>query len=51
MSHAQAVEALETDVRDVPINLRARFVQDSRPESFPGRKVSAPDAGSGESNG
>jgi len=35
MSHAQATEALETDVRDLQLNLRSRFVQDSGPRSFP----------------
>ncbi len=29
MSHAQATEALDTDVRDVQLNLRARLAQDS----------------------
>ena len=38
------------DVRDVQIDLRARLVQDSTPAAFPGRKISANDAGSGESN-
>jgi RNA polymerase sigma-70 factor, ECF subfamily len=50
MSYAQATEALETDVRDVQIDLRSRLVQDSTPATFPGRKVPANDAGSGESN-
>jgi RNA polymerase sigma-70 factor (ECF subfamily) len=35
LSHAQAAEALETDVRDLQLNLRSRFVQDSGPRSFP----------------
>jgi len=45
MSHAQAKEALETDVRDVQLDLRARLAQDSGPKAFPGAKVSAPGAG------
>jgi RNA polymerase sigma-70 factor (ECF subfamily) len=46
MSHAQAKEALETDVRDVQLDLRARLAtQDSGPKAFPGGKVSAPGAG------
>jgi RNA polymerase sigma-70 factor (ECF subfamily) len=36
MSHAQAVEALETDVRDLRVDLRARLTQDSRIQTFPG---------------
>lgn len=36
MSHAQAVEALETDVRDLQVDLRARLTQDSRLQAFPG---------------
>ncbi len=45
MSHAQAVEALETDVRDVQLDLRQRLMQDSGKEPFSIRKVSAKDAG------
>ena len=45
MSHAQAKEALETDVRDLKLDLRARLAQDSGAKAFPGRKVSAPGAG------
>ncbi|MFI5113679.1 MAG: RNA polymerase sigma factor [Terriglobales bacterium] len=45
MSHAQAAETLETDVRDVQLDLRARLLQDSHPRAFPGGKVSAKDAG------
>ncbi len=45
MSHAQAKEALETDVRDVQLDLRARLAQDSGAKAFPGGKVSAQDAG------
>lgn len=41
MSHAQAAEALETDVRDLRLNLRSRLTQDSGPQAFPGGKVSA----------
>lgn len=46
MSHAQATEALATDVRDIQLDLRARLMQDSRPPTFSIRKVSAKDAGS-----
>ena len=35
LSHAQAAAALEADVRDLQLNLRSRFVQDSGPRSFP----------------
>jgi RNA polymerase sigma-70 factor, ECF subfamily len=45
MSHAQAKEALETDVRDLQLDLRARLTQDSAAKAFPGGKVSAPGAG------
>jgi len=45
MSHAQAKEALETDVRDVQLDLRARLAQDSGAKTFPGRKVPASGAG------
>jgi RNA polymerase sigma-70 factor (ECF subfamily) len=45
MSHAQAVEALETDVRDVQLDLRKRLVQDSETKSFSIRKVPAKDTG------
>jgi len=47
MSHAQATEALETDVRDIRLNLRSRLTQDSGAKAFPGGrgKVPAPDAG------
>ena len=46
MSHAQATEALATDVRDVQLDLRGRLMQDSQTQSFSIRKVSAKDAGS-----
>lgn len=46
MSHAQATEALDTDVRDVQLDLRGRLMQDSKAQSFSMRKVSAKDAGS-----
>ena len=45
MSHAQAAEALETDVRDVTLDLRARLAQDPGPTTFHERKVPARDAG------
>jgi RNA polymerase sigma-70 factor, ECF subfamily len=51
MSHAQATEALETDVRDIQLNLRSRLTQDSQTNTFPdSRKVPAQDADDG-SNG
>ena len=34
MSHAQATEALETDVRDLQVDLRAHLTQDSRTTAF-----------------
>jgi RNA polymerase sigma-70 factor (ECF subfamily) len=46
MSHAQATEALDTDVRDVQLDIRGRLMQDSGAQSFSIRKVSAKDAGS-----
>ena len=46
MSHAQATEALDTDVRDNQLDLRARLTQDSKAQSFSTGKVSAKDAGS-----
>jgi len=45
MSHAQATEALETDVRDLQLNLRSRLTQDSGARTFPEGKVPAQDAG------
>src|SRR2546430_2526617 len=50
MSHAQATEALETDVRDLQLNLRSRLTQDSGAKPFPGRKVPAQDAGDGSAD-
>jgi len=47
MSHAQATEALETDVRDLGLNLRSRLTQDSGTKTFPEGKVPAQDAGEG----
>jgi RNA polymerase sigma-70 factor (ECF subfamily) len=47
MSHAQAKEAMETDVRDIELNLRSRLTQDSGVKTFPGRKLPAPNAGDG----
>ena len=46
MSRRQAEEALEVDVRDVSMNLRARLVQDSGTTPFRRRKEEAP-AGDG----
>jgi len=46
MSHAQAMEALETDVRDLQLNLRSRLAQDSGAKTFPEGKV--PAQGTGE---
>ncbi len=46
MSHAQAAEALEADVRDLQLNLRSRLTQDSGATTFPGSsKIPARDAG------
>jgi len=47
MSHAQAAEALETDVRDVGLNLRSRLTQDSASKTFPGSKLPAQDTSDG----
>jgi RNA polymerase sigma-70 factor (ECF subfamily) len=44
MSHAQATEALEADVRDFTLDLRSRLTQDSGSTTFPRRKVPAPDS-------
>lgn len=45
MSRDQAAEALDTDVRDLQVNLRSRLMQDSGVEAFPGGKVPAQDPG------
>ena len=50
MSHAQATEALETDVRDIQLNLRSRLAQDSGAKTFPERKVPAPGTGEGSAH-
>jgi RNA polymerase sigma-70 factor (ECF subfamily) len=50
MSHAQAAEALETDVRDIQLNLRSRLTQDSGVKTFPGSKLPAPDADHGSAD-
>jgi RNA polymerase sigma-70 factor (ECF subfamily) len=51
MSHAQAAEALETDVRDIRLNLRSRLTQDSGAKTFPGSsKIPAQDTGDGGSD-
>lgn len=47
MSRRQAEEALEVDVRDVSLNLRARLVQDSASPTFPSRKEAPAGDGSG----
>ena len=39
MSHAQATEALETDVRDLNVDLRSRLAQDSGTTTFPSSKA------------
>ena len=43
MSHAQATEALEADVRDITLDLRSRLMQDSDITTFSRRKVPAPE--------
>jgi RNA polymerase sigma-70 factor (ECF subfamily) len=43
MSHAQATEALETDVRDLNVDLRSRLAQDSGSTTFPSSKAPARD--------
>ncbi len=51
MSHAQAAEALETDVRDLQLNLRSRLAQDSGAKTFPGSgKLPARNTGKGRSD-
>ena len=50
MSHAQAAEALEADVRDVTVDLRSRLTQDSGSTTFPGGKVSAADTSDGSNH-
>jgi RNA polymerase sigma-70 factor, ECF subfamily len=45
MSHAQAAEALETDVRDLTLDLRSRLAQDSGLAPFHKRKVPARSTG------
>jgi RNA polymerase sigma-70 factor (ECF subfamily) len=50
MSHAQATEALDTDVRDLRLNLRSRLTQDSRAKAFPDGKLPAPRAGDGSTD-
>src|SRR6202140_1351664 len=47
MSHAQAAEALETDVRDLRLNLRSRLTQDSEAKTFPEGKAPTQDSGDG----
>jgi len=43
MSHAQAAEALEADVRDLSLDLRSRLAQDYGATTFPGSKGPALD--------
>ncbi len=50
MSHAQATEALATDVRDLQLNLRSRLAQDSGAKAFPEGKVPAPGPGEGSAH-
>jgi RNA polymerase sigma-70 factor (ECF subfamily) len=50
MSHAQAEEALETDVRDIRLNLRSRLTQDSEAKAFPGSNIPAQDTSDGGSD-
>lgn len=51
MSHAQASEALETDVRDLQLNLRASLTQDYGAKTFPdSRKVPAQETGDGSTD-
>lgn len=50
MSHAQATEALETDVRDLRLNLHSRLTQDSGAKPFPEGKVPAQDTGEGSTD-
>ncbi len=51
MSHAQATEALEADVRDLRLNLRSRLMQDSAATTFPdSRKIPARDTADGSTD-
>jgi RNA polymerase sigma-70 factor (ECF subfamily) len=50
MSHAQATETLEIDVRDMRLNLRSRLTQDSTAKTFPGGKVPTQDSGEGSTD-
>jgi RNA polymerase sigma-70 factor (ECF subfamily) len=51
LSHAQAAEVLEIDVRDIELNLRARLTQDSGAQTFHGSsKIPAQDTGEGSSD-
>jgi RNA polymerase sigma-70 factor (ECF subfamily) len=42
MSRRQAQEALELDVRDLGVNIRARLSQESKNQAFPDKKKEAP---------
>ncbi|MGA9528138.1 MAG: sigma-70 family RNA polymerase sigma factor [Terriglobales bacterium] len=50
MSHAQAVDAMETDVRDIALDLRSRLTQDSGATTFPSRPTPTRD-GPGKTRG
>lgn len=41
MSRRQAEEALEVDVRDLQLNIRARLAQETDPQTFPEKKAQA----------
>jgi RNA polymerase sigma-70 factor, ECF subfamily len=41
MSHRQAAEALEVDVRDLRLNIPSRLAQETAPQAFPEKKAEA----------
>ncbi len=51
MSHAQATEALETDVRDIQLNLRSRLTQDSGSATFSDSRIATRKPGDGKTGG
>ena len=51
LSHAQATEALETDVRDLQLNLRSRLMQDSGLKTFPDSRKKPKQNEASESSG